>query len=271
MQIALSPDGSSAYVTNYTSGSVSQFDVTAAGALSPKKPAAVAAGPTGGGHRRQPGWRQRLRDQPGARRHRCAVLGRRGERRPDPEGARPWTPGLGRAPSSRPPIASTWPTSAGNTVSQYTADGGGALSRARRRRRHQSQPVRPRALARRPQPLRRLLHRRRVGQYDVAGDGTLAAKAGPPVPAGSRPQAVVAVLPRDEQAPTIDLRTPAGGRAVRPGRRRARGLLVRRRGRLGPRRRARATWPTATRWTPRRRAPTPSRSSRVTARATRRR
>ena len=54
-------------------------------------------------------------------------------------------------------------------------------------------------------------------------------------PAGFRPQAVVAVKPRDEQAPTIDLRTPPEGAPVPAGRRRRRRLLVRRRGRLGPR------------------------------------
>ena len=49
-----------------------------------------------------------------------------------------------------------------------------------------------------------------VGQYDVAADGSLAIKADP-APANFRPQAVVAVKPRDEQAPTIDLSTPADG------------------------------------------------------------
>ena len=44
MQIALSPDGSSAYVTNFDDATVSQYDVSAGGVLTPKQPATVAAG-----------------------------------------------------------------------------------------------------------------------------------------------------------------------------------------------------------------------------------
>ena len=40
----MSPDGQSAYVANVSSGSVSQYDIGAGGALSPKNPATVAAG-----------------------------------------------------------------------------------------------------------------------------------------------------------------------------------------------------------------------------------
>jgi hypothetical protein len=42
--VAVSPDGGSAYVTNGNSDSVSQYDIGAGGALSPKSPAAVATG-----------------------------------------------------------------------------------------------------------------------------------------------------------------------------------------------------------------------------------
>ena len=42
--VALSVDGKSAYVTNYTSNTVSQFTVAANGALSAKSPATVATG-----------------------------------------------------------------------------------------------------------------------------------------------------------------------------------------------------------------------------------
>ena len=40
----MSPDGGSAYVANAGSASVSQYDVGAGGALSPKSPATVATG-----------------------------------------------------------------------------------------------------------------------------------------------------------------------------------------------------------------------------------
>ena len=42
--MAVSPDGRSVYVANGDSGSVSQYDVGAGGALSPKSPATVATG-----------------------------------------------------------------------------------------------------------------------------------------------------------------------------------------------------------------------------------
>ena len=42
--MAVSPDGESVYVANGASNSVSQYDVGAGGALSPKSPATVAAG-----------------------------------------------------------------------------------------------------------------------------------------------------------------------------------------------------------------------------------
>ena len=166
-----------------------------------------------GGHRGEPGWRQRLRDQPGRQRHRRAVLGRRGERHPDPEGAptvddRVWA----ASASSPPPIACTWPTSVSNTISQY--DG---------RRRWRPAPARgrpsPPGTARshsRSRPTARSLY---VASFtDAASASTTSAatapsraKTPPSVPADSRPQAVVAVMPRDEQAPTVDLRTPPEG------------------------------------------------------------
>jgi DNA-binding beta-propeller fold protein YncE len=44
VDVAVSPDGRSVYVTNGLSQSVSQYDVGPGGALSPKSPAAVPAG-----------------------------------------------------------------------------------------------------------------------------------------------------------------------------------------------------------------------------------
>ena len=100
---------------------------------------------------------------------------------------------------------------------------------------------------------RRLRRRSPSASTTSAGDGTLAVKADP-APAGFRPQSVVAVKPRDEQAPTIDLVTPADGAQYEQAAAIAVRLHVRRRGRLGPfvvhRRRARRR----SRWTRPRRA-----------------
>ena len=61
--VAVSPDGGSVYVANDSRDSVSQYDVGAGGALSPKSPATVATGALpdlGGG---EPGRGERLRHQ----------------------------------------------------------------------------------------------------------------------------------------------------------------------------------------------------------------
>ena len=211
VQIALTPDGSSAYVTNYTAGSVSQFDVTAAGALKPKVTAAVPAGSQAAGIAVSlDGASVYVTDQ--------TVPGRIAQFSVDPE-----TGDL--APMAQPTVAAGSEPRAivaasgrvyvanvvSNTVSQYAADGGGALRRLAPAVATKRSPF---ALALSPDG--RSLYVASytdavIGQYDVADDGTLAVKAPPPVPAGFRQQAVVAVLPRDEQAPTINLRTPQDG------------------------------------------------------------
>jgi 6-phosphogluconolactonase len=211
VQIALSPDGSSAYVTNYTAGSVSQFDVTAAGALKPKVPAAVPAGSQAAGIAVSPdGASVYVTNQvvPGSIAQ-FSVDPQSGDLAPkaQPTVAAGSEPRAIVAASGRVYVANV----VSNTVSRYAADGGGALRRlgpavATRRS--------PFALALSPDG--RSLYVASftdavLGQYDVAGDGTLAVKAPPSAPAGFRPQAVVAVLPRDEQAPTVDLRAPQQG------------------------------------------------------------
>src|SRR4029450_1383028 len=55
-----------------------------------------------------------------------------------------------------------------------------------------------------------------VAQFDVGSDGALAAKSPATVTANASPVAIVAVKPRDETAPTIDLRTPADGAQFQP-------------------------------------------------------
>jgi len=211
VQIALSPDGSSAYVTNYTSRTVSQFDVTASGALTPKDPAAVTAGPRAAGIAVSPdGASVYVTNQaPSGTVAQFSVGPASGRLTPkaQPSVAAGAQPRAIVAASGRVYVANV----GSNTVSQYAADGGGALSElapavATRRS--------PFALALSPGGSSLYVASFTdavLGQYDVAGDGTLAVKAPPSVPAGLRPQAVVAVLPRDEQAPTVDLRTPPEG------------------------------------------------------------
>lgn len=212
VQIALSPDGSSAYVTNYTSGMVSQFDVSASGALTPKKPAAVAAGEQAAGIAVSPdGASVYVTNQaPDGTVAQFSVDPASGAL--DPMAQHTVTTGSGPRAILAAPGRVYVANSGSNTVSQYRADGGGALSQLAPAVATKDRS--PFALALSPNG--RSLYVASfidavLDQYDVAGDGTLAAKSTPSVLAGSRPQAVVAVLPRDEQAPTVELRTPAEG------------------------------------------------------------
>jgi DNA-binding beta-propeller fold protein YncE len=208
VQIALSPDGSSAYVTNYTDNSVSQFDVTAADVLKPKVPPAVPAGSQPAGIAVSPdGASVYVTDQVAdGTVAQFSVDSESGGLAPKPQftvvaGAEPRAIVAARG---RVYVANV----VSNTVSQYTADGAGDLN--------QLAPAvatgrSPFALALAPDGNSLYVASFTddvLGQYDVAGDGTLAVKAPESVPAGFRPQAVVAVLPRDEQAPTVDLGTP---------------------------------------------------------------
>jgi 6-phosphogluconolactonase (cycloisomerase 2 family) len=211
VQIALSPDGSSAYVTNYTSGSVSQFDITAAGTLEPKAPAAVPAGSQAAGIAVSlDGASVYVTDQtvPGSIAQ-FSVDPQSGDLAPkaQPTVAAGSEPRAIVATSGRVYVANV----VSNTISQYAADGAGALSRLAPAVATSRSPF---ALALSPNGTSLYVASYTdavIGQYDVAADGTLAVKAPPSVPAGFRPQAVVAVLPRDEQAPTVDLRTPQEG------------------------------------------------------------
>ena len=209
IQVALSPDGSSAYVTNFTDGTVSQYDVSAAGALTPKQPDAVAAGSKPAGIAVSPdGASAYVTNQLSSGTvTQFSIAASSGD----------------LAPSAQPVDAGSQPrgivAAAGrvyvsnissNTISQYAADGSGALSELAP---PVGTPRSPFGLALAPDG--RSLYvaafgDAAVGQYDVAADGSLAAKADP-APANFRPQAVVAVKPRDVQAPTIDLATPADG------------------------------------------------------------
>jgi DNA-binding beta-propeller fold protein YncE len=208
-QMAVSPDGSSAYVTNFTDATVSQYDVSAAGVLTPKQPAAVAAGSRPAGIAVTP-------DGASAYVTNQLASGTITQFSVDASSG-------ALAPKAQPVSSGSQPrgivAAAGrvyvsnlssNTVTQYAADGAGALSDLAPA---VAAPRNPIGLALAPDGKSLYVAGfgdATVGQYDVATDGTLAVKADP-APANFRPQAVVAVKPRDEQAPTIDLATPADG------------------------------------------------------------
>ena len=215
VQVALSPDGSSAYVTNFTGGTVSQYDVSAAGALTPKTPAAVVAGSRPAGIAVSPDGGS------------AYVTNQLSEGTVTPFSIGPSSGDL--APAGQPVAAGGQPrgivAAAGrvyvagissNTISQYAAGVGGALSELAPA---VGAPRNPFGLALAPDG--RSLYvaafgDAMVGQYDVAADGSLAVKADP-APANFRPQSVVAVKPRDEQAPTIELATPPEGAQYEQG------------------------------------------------------
>ena len=211
MQVTLSPDGDSAYVTNARSASVSQYDVAANGSLSPKTPASVAAGPTPVGIAVSPdGANAYVADQVASGSIAQFSIGADGTL----SALDPALVPTGSLPEGV--VASADGVYVANlgadTISQYDAGGRRcAPGEAGRTDRQPGEPLRPRARARRSQPVRRRVRRRRRAQYDVGSDGALSAKAPPSVGADFRPIAVVAVKPRDVQAPTVDLRTPPDG------------------------------------------------------------
>jgi DNA-binding beta-propeller fold protein YncE len=210
-QVALSPDGSSAYVTNLTDGTISQYDVGAAGALTPKDPAAVAAGT-------RPSGIVVSGDGASAYVTNQIAAGTVSQFSVDRETGE-------LSPQAQPTVAAgTQPrgiviagdhvyvaNGGSNSVSQYTVGGGGALS--------QLAP----AIATVRSPFGLTLSPDGdslyvagftdglVAQFDVGADGALAAKSPATVTANASPVAIVAVKPRDETAPTVDLRTPADG------------------------------------------------------------
>jgi DNA-binding beta-propeller fold protein YncE len=210
-QIALSADGSSAYVTNLSAGSVSQFDVGAQGALTPKDPATVAAGS-------RPSGIAVSTDGASVYVTNNVAAGTVAQFSVDPVSGgltRQPQPTVAAGTQPRNIVAATGrvyvANSGSSTISQYAADGAGALSPLAPA---VDAPQSPFGLALSPDASSLYVAGFTdavVGQYDVAGDGTLAAKATPSVPANPSPMAVVAVEPRDEQSPTVDLRTPQEG------------------------------------------------------------
>jgi DNA-binding beta-propeller fold protein YncE len=210
-QIALSADGSSAYVTNLSAGSVSQFDVGAQGALTPKDPATVPAGsrPSGIAVSTDGASVYVTNNVAAGTVAQFSVEPASGDltRKPQPTVVAGTQPRSIVAAAGRVYVAN----SGSSTISQYAADGAGALSPLAPA---VDAPHSPFGLALSPDASSLYVAGFTdavVGQYDVAGDGTLAAKATPSAPANPSPMAVVAVEPRDEQPPTVDLRTPQEG------------------------------------------------------------
>ena len=214
-QIAVSPDGASAYVTNFTDATVSQYDVSAAGALTPKQPATVAAGsrPAGIAVSTDGASAYVTNQLASGTITQFSIDASSGDLAPkaQPVGAGSQPRGI-LAAAGRVYVTNL----SSNTVTQYAADGAGALSELAPA---VAAPRNPFGLALAPDGKSLYVAGfgdATVGQYDVAADGSLAVKADPE-PANFRPQAVVAVKPRDEQAPTIDLVTPAEGAQYEQG------------------------------------------------------
>jgi DNA-binding beta-propeller fold protein YncE len=207
--IAVSPDGSSAYVTNFNDGTVSQYDVSAAGVLTPKQPASVAAGsrPAGIAVSTDGASAYVTNQLAGGTITQFSVGASSGSLTPKAQPVSSGSQPRGiLAAADRVYVTNI----ASNTVTQYAADGAGALSELAPA---VAAPRTPLGLALAPDGKSLYVAGfgdATIGQYDVAADGSLAVKA-EPAPANFRPQSVVAVKARDEQAPTIDLVTPADG------------------------------------------------------------
>jgi DNA-binding beta-propeller fold protein YncE len=208
-QIALGPDGSSAYVTNFDDGTVSQYDVSSAGVLTPKQPATVAAGsrPAGIAVSSDGASAYVTNQLAEGTVTQFSVQASSGDLAPkaQPVDAGSMPRGI-LATAGRVYVTNT----SSNTITQYAANGTGALGELAPA---VAAPRTPFGLALAPDGKSLYVAGfgdATIGQYDVAADGSLAVKADP-APANFRPQAVVAVKPRDVTAPTIDLVTPADG------------------------------------------------------------
>jgi 6-phosphogluconolactonase (cycloisomerase 2 family) len=211
IQIALSPDGASAYVTNFSGASVSQYDIDATtGALTPKTSATVAAGGSPVGIAVSP-------DGGSAYVANRTLSGTISQFSVGAGGALTAKTPASVSAGSRPVgvVAGADGVYATNyttgTISQYTAGAGGALTA--KTPDQVSAPSMPYLAALAPDGHSLYVAgygATAIGQYDVGTDGTLTAKSTPTVHTDMRPIAI-AVAPGDQQAPTIDLRTPADG------------------------------------------------------------
>jgi DNA-binding beta-propeller fold protein YncE len=206
--IALSPDGASAYATNSTAGTISQYDVDpASGALTPKSTPTVAAGTAPFGIAvSTDGQSVYATNRTATGLVRQYTVGAGGALAPMTVptvtvGSRP----AGIVASAHGVYVSNF---ASDSVSQLDADAGGALTPSAA---DIGGPHNPWGLTLSPDGHSLYVAGfgdGKIAQYDVADDGTLAAKDPLLVDADVRPIAIAAV---DAQAPTVDLRTPADG------------------------------------------------------------
>jgi YVTN family beta-propeller protein len=209
VQIALSPDGTSAYVTNAGDETISEYDVDPAfGALKSKRapikapgvPFAIAISTDGRSvyvtNRQAPGF---VREY---------SVGAGGELTP----MAPDTVPAGTRPAGILATATgVYVTNFGDdTLTHYTEGADGALTA----RADLTTPHNPFGMTLSPDGHSLYVAgygAGRVGQYDVGADGALTAKAPADVAADTRPLAIAAVQPLEQQRPTVDLRTPADG------------------------------------------------------------
>jgi DNA-binding beta-propeller fold protein YncE len=208
--IALSPDGTSAYVANSSAGTISEYNVDPAdGTLTLNGPS-IAAGTAVFGiavstdgqsvyatNRTTTGLVRQYSVEPGGTLTPMAVA----------------TVTVGSRPASILATAHGVYVSnfASDTVTQLDADAGGALTPSAP---DIDGPHNPWGMTLSPDGHSLYVAGfgdGKIGQYDVADDGTLAAKDPLLVAADVRPIAIAAVTAPDTQAPTVDLRTPADG------------------------------------------------------------
>jgi 6-phosphogluconolactonase (cycloisomerase 2 family) len=214
LQVAVTPDGDSAYVTNLSDGTISQYDVQPDGSLLPKTPATVDAAPSPTGIAVSPDGNSVYatnRSNPGTiSQYDVASDGT-------------LTPkATAKVPAGVQPVAlvatadSVYASNFGaNTISQYDAGADGSLTP--KATRDVASGRNPWGLAAAPDGESLYVaaySESAIRQYDIGPDGLLAPKATPAAEAGVRPIAVAAVpasAARDEQPPSIDLRTPPEG------------------------------------------------------------
>jgi DNA-binding beta-propeller fold protein YncE len=216
IDVALTPDGASAYVTNAGSGTVSQFDVGADGGLTPKAAPTVDAGLVPFGVAVAPGGGAVYvtNDVRAGTVSQFAV---------GADGAlAPMVPAAVAAGAAPVDVVAgergVYVANSGDaSISPYDAGPEGTLTA-------KGEPI---ATADTPAAMALSqdgdslyatgLVASAVAQFDVGADGGLAPKAPAIVPTGSRPVGIAYVVPPDQTAPTVDLRTPADGATYQVG------------------------------------------------------
>jgi YVTN family beta-propeller protein len=215
VEIALTPDGSSAYVTNAADGTISAYDVDAAdGSLTSKSDPISAPGVPFAIAVSTDGHSVYVTDRESSGFVGQYSVGADGELTP----MAPATVAAGTRPAGILATATgVYVTNfADDTLTRYTAGADGALTAQA----NVATPHNPFGMALAPDGHSLYVAgfgAGRVGQYGVGADGSLTAKAPSDVAADTRPVAIAAAQPLEQQAPTVDLRTPADGAQVDQG------------------------------------------------------